>query len=72
MDEHWNFNKEKNIRKYQTQFTELKNTVIAVKNTLKGIKRRLDDTQKWICDPEIRVVEITQTPTEQQKDKQKV
>lgn len=38
-----------------------------MKNTLKGINNRLENTEKWIGDLEGRVVEITHT--EQQREK---
>lgn len=50
MDEHIkNFNIEiENIREYQVEFTELKNTTTQLKNRPKGINNRLDDTEEWV------------------------
>ena len=59
-----NFKKElENIKNNQL---ELKNTIIEMKNTLEGINSRL--IQKNVCDMDDRIVEITQS--EQQKEKQ--
>ena len=45
MDEHNNFNeKMKNIRKYQVEVIELKNTRAELINTLQGFNNRLDET----------------------------
>ena len=44
-NEHWeNFNKDGNIKKYQTEVTELKNTEL--KNTLEVFNSRLDKTEE--------------------------
>ena len=49
-------NKEReNIRKYQS---ELKNIITELKNTLGGIKIRIDVTEEWISNLEDRVMEI--------------
>ena len=44
------------------------NTIIEMKNTLEGMKSRLGDTGEGISDLEDRIMEITQS--EQQKEKQ--
>ena len=38
-----------------------------MKNTLEGIKGRLDDTEEWISDLKDRVVEITQAEQKNEK-----
>ena len=45
----------------------MKNIVTEMKNTLEGINRKLDDTQKWIVHLEDGVVEITHTEQERKK-----
>ena len=62
MDEHREyFNKEmENIRKYQIEDTELK-------NTLEGFNSRLDEAEERISQLETKAVELTQS--EQQKEK---
>ena len=58
MDEHSKkFNKELENLKNQT---ELKNTIIEIKNTLERINSRLDDTEEWMSKLADRVVEITE------------
>ena len=37
-----------NIRKYQIEVTELKNTIIKLKNTLEGFNSRLDEVEERI------------------------
>lgn len=60
------FNKElKNIKKNQS---ELKNTITEMKSTLDGINNRLDRIQECISDLGNRIMEITQS--EEQKEKQ--
>ena len=51
-----NFNKE--MRGWGNQ-SELKNTIIEMKNTLEVISRRLEDAEEQISALEDRVVEIT-------------
>ena len=67
LDEHSdNFNKElENIKKNQS---ELRNKIIEMKSALEGINSRVGDTEEHISDFEDRIMEITQT--EQQKEKQ--
>ena len=60
-----NFNKElENIKKNQS---ELKNKITEMKNTLEGINRTLADTEEYISDPEDRIMEITQSEHQKQK-----
>ena len=67
IDEHnENFNKEiENIKMIQS---ELKNSIIEMKNTLEGINSRLGYIEEHISDLKDRIIEITQS--EQQKEKQ--
>lgn len=59
------FNKEfKNIKK---DYIQLKNTNSEIKNTLKGINSRLDNTEEQISELKYRAVKITQA--EQRKEK---
>lgn len=46
--------KRENVRKYQTEFTELRNTIIELKN-------KLEEAKEKICDLEDRAVELTQS-----------
>ena len=57
VDEHSkNFNKElEHIKKNQS---EMKNTIIEMKSILKGINRRLGDTEECISDLEDRIIII--------------
>ena len=48
------------IRKYKKSQTELNSTITEVKNSLKGVNSRLDDTEEQISKLEDRVVEITE------------
>ena len=48
------------IRKYLKSQTELSSTITEVKNSLKGVNSRLDDTEEQISKLEDRVVEITE------------
>ena len=50
MDKHSeNFNKEiKHMRKYQVEVTELRNTIIVLKNTVKSFNSRLDEAEERI------------------------
>lgn len=50
----------KKRRKYQTQVTGLKNTIIDLKNQLEGFNSRLDETEEWISNLEDRAVELTE------------
>ena len=62
------FNKEtENIRTYQIEVTQLKNTITELKNTLEGFNSRPDKAEEMISKFEDRAVEITQS--EQQKEK---
>ena len=60
-DEHSeNFNKETgNIRKYQIEVTELKNTITELRNILEGFNRRLDAEER-ISQLKNKAVELTQ------------
>lgn len=72
MDEHnGNFNKEmENIRKYQTEVAELKNSIMELGNTLQGFKRRLHEEEERVSECEAQAVELIQS--EQQKEKRKI
>ena len=48
--------------------SELENTITEMKNTLEGINSRLGDTEECINDLEGRIMKITQS--EKQKEKQ--
>lgn len=62
-----NFNKEmENMRKYEIEMKELKNTIIALKNTLEWFSFRLDKTEERINELMDGTVELTQS--EQQKE----
>ena len=53
------FNKEtENIRTYQIEVTQLKNTITELKNTLEGFNSRLDDSIKRISELEHRAVKL--------------
>lgn len=68
-DENFNKKTEKYKKVPQKNMTEQKNTITAVKKYTKcKYMNTLDDTEKWIHNLKVRVVEITQT--EEQKDKQ--
>lgn len=65
-----NFTEElENTRKYQTEVTEMKNTIITLKNTLEDFNRRLDEAKEQISELEDKTMELIQT--EQQKEKKK-
>ena len=67
MEEHnKNINKEKNIRKYQTEVIELGHTIIELNNISDRIKNRLREEQTR--DLEDRLLELIQR--KQQKEKQ--
>ena len=38
----------KNLRKYQTEVTDLKNTITKLKNTLEGFNSRLDEVEQRV------------------------
>ena len=48
------------LEKVKKNQTQLRTTIIEIKNTLEGISSRLDNTEEQISDLENRVVEITQ------------
>ena len=48
--------------------SKLDNSIAEIKTELNAIKTRLNNAEKWICDLEDRIMEITQS--EQQKEKQ--
>ena len=61
-----NFNRElENMKKNEP---ELKNTIPEMKNTLGGNKQQTGDTEECISDLEVRIMEVTQS--DQQKEKQ--
>ena len=63
-----NLSKEiENILKYQTEFTELKKTMIWLKNTLEAFNNKLGKVKEEISNLEDRAVALTQR--EQQKEK---
>ena len=45
----------------------MKNTISELKNTVKGIKRRLDEAEDWICELEDKVEKNTQNEQEKEK-----
>lgn len=51
--------KRENIRKYQTEVKELKNTVTELRNTLEVFNSRLHERKEDISDPEDRALELT-------------
>ena len=56
----WEF--QQRVRKHnekKKQFN-LKNTIAKIKNALERIHDRLDDAEKWICNLENMIVEITE------------
>lgn len=53
--------KGQNIRKYQTEIREPKNTVTKLKNTLKRFDSRLDGVEEWVSELEDKVTELTQS-----------
>ena len=46
----------------------MKKTITEMKNILKGINNRLNDTEEWISKLEDRVVEITATEQKRKKE----
>ena len=56
------------IRKYKKSQTELNSTITEVKNSLKGVNSRLDDTEEQMIKPEDTAGEITQAETEKKKE----
>ena len=54
-----------NINKNQA---EMKNTITDMKNTLKGINIRLNDTEEWIRELEDRVLEITEAEQKKKRE----
>lgn len=72
MDKHRDkFNHEtQNIRKYQIGVTELKNTIIEVKNTLEGFSSKLGEAEECISKLDDKAMELTQIE-QQNKTKQK-
>ena len=56
-----------NIRKYQIEDTELKNTINSLKNTREEFNSRLDKVEERISEFKDRAVELTHS--EQQKEK---
>jgi len=61
MDKHSeNFNKKtESIRNYQTEVTELKNTISKPKNTLEGFNSGMDEAEEWISKLEDKTMELT-------------
>lgn len=55
------------MRKYQTEATEMKNTITALKHMLGGFNSRWDQAEERISELEDMAVELFQT--EQQKEK---
>ena len=57
-----------NTRKYQTEVTELKNTVLKLKNTPQRLNSRLHETNKQTktSGVEDRAVELTQTELQEE------
>ena len=57
----WEFQQRvrKHNKKKKKQF-DLKNTIAKIKNALERIQDRLDDAEKWICNLENIIVEITE------------
>lgn len=58
--------KRENTRKYPKEITELKNTILKLKNSIKWFNRRLDEVEKTIRELENRAVESIQL--EEQKE----
>ena len=58
----------KKLENVKQNQSELKTTIPEMKNTIQVINCRLDNTQECISDLEDRIIEITQS--EQQKEKQ--
>ena len=56
----------KELENMKTQ-SEMKTSVVEIKNTLEVMKSRLNDTEECISDPEGRIMEII--CSEQQKEK---
>lgn len=61
-------NKEKeNIRKYQTEITELKNIITEIKNTLDGFINRLDQIEERVKGLKDRAVEFIHSKGEKER-----
>ena len=58
--------KRENTRKYPKEITELKNTILKLKNSIKWFNRRLDEVEKMIRELENRAVGSIQL--EEQKE----
>lgn len=70
-EQHDNFSKEikkeKNFKNYQTEITELNNTITEIKNSLEGFKSRLDQTEERVQELQNMSLEIILS--KEQKDK---
>lgn len=63
---HWEFKQTENIRKFQTEITELKN-VSKLRNTLEMFNSRLNEAEERISELEARAEELTQSKQQRQK-----
>ena len=58
----------KDLEELKSQQTVMNNTITETKNTLEGINSRITETEEWISDLEDKIIEIT--TTEQNKEKE--
>ena len=66
----WKFQRKiENIRKYQIEVTELKNTTTEIKNSIERFNSRLDQVKEMITKLKDRAVKFIQL--EEQKEKKK-
>ena len=49
----------KDVEETNNKQTEMNNTIMEIKNTLKGTNSRITEAEKWISELEHRMVEIT-------------
>ena len=49
----------KDVEETNNKQTEMNNTIMEIKNTLKGTNSRITEAEKWISELEDRMVEIT-------------
>ena len=58
----------KDLQELKSKQTMMNNTINEIKNSLEGIKSRITEAEEWISDLEDKIVEVT--TTEQNKEKE--
>lgn len=57
-----------NIRKFQTEVKDLKNTIIEMKNILEGFNSTLNEAKDWIIELENKATELIQRKQEKKNN----